>query len=186
MLQSPWRGHLSALTEQHAKRGFRYSAAESDVRGGGGASTCAQPAHSVVPSPNRGVSENNALDAVSCPSASACMVVGNYGPAASTLAEVWSGQSWKAIASPNGGTGQDGGLEGVSCLSAKACAAVGGYLANGSGLTLIELWNGTRWTIPMSPSPGDDSNLDAVSCAPVCTAVGYFQSTDWYTLVERN
>jgi hypothetical protein len=75
------------------------------------------------------------LQAVSCPSTSACTAVG-FGP----LAERWNGSSWsnQALAAPNG----KAALFGVSCPSTSRCIAVGGVVPSGSHTLnpLAEMW----------------------------------------------
>ena len=114
------------------------------------------------------------LDAVSCPSTSACVAVGRYdhafsGPQASQmpLSEGWDGTSWRILSTP--GVGQ---LESVSCTSATACTAVG---TTGTD-ALVERWDGISWTVEPTPNPGPSSAtvLGGVSCtsATDCRAVG--------------
>jgi hypothetical protein len=120
------------------------------------------------------------LTGVSCPSAGACLAVGDYQDSSSTgfpLAEAWNGTSW-AIQPVSGPAGsRDAGLSALSCTSPSACTAVGGYSTPSSGATLLmaEVWNGTSWSVQRAVTPsGADSFFAGVACsAPgVCTAVG--------------
>lgn len=117
-----------------------------------------------TPNPSDGTSE--ALDSVSCPSASNCTAVGSYTTTTGdtlTLAEHWDGTSWQIEPTPNPTGATDASLDSVSCPTARYCAAVGGSLA--------ERWNGTSWKIEPTPA---GSNLVSVSC-PIhdrCMATG--------------
>jgi hypothetical protein len=115
------------------------------------------------------------LEAVSCPSADACMGVG--GSIATSpeqpVTEWWDGRSWSIVNSPTFPGG--GVLNGVTCTSATACTAVGST----PGHTLIETWNGFIWGIVPSPNILPPAGvaaewLTAISCsgASACTAVG--------------
>jgi hypothetical protein len=126
-------------------------------------------------------SNNNALDAVSCVSASFCTAVGSFTPSsgspAQTLVESWDGSTWSIVSSPdNGGETENNALAGVSCVSASFCTAVGSYDPNGSSnpQTLAESWNGSAWSVVSGPATGFSGALNAVSCvsASFCTAVG--------------
>jgi hypothetical protein len=136
-------------------------------------------AWSKVTSPNR-YQNNNALNAVSCLSASSCTAVGTFltsnGEHTQTLVESWNGSAWSKVPSPNNGSiRESNALVGVSCVSASFCVAVGSYSpTGGSSLqALVESWNGSAWSIVPTPATSS-SNLDAVSCvsASFCTAVG--------------
>lgn len=123
-----------------------------------------------------------ALLAVSCPSATSCVAVGQavssgarksskVGKSRTPFAELWDGSSWTIESIPTPASG--GVLRGVSCTSPTACIAVGqtgGLRPTG---TLTERWDGSSWTIEPSPSPGQGV-LSGVSCtsASACVAVG--------------
>jgi hypothetical protein len=132
-------------------------------------------AWTVVPSPNRPNSEHqNVLGGVSCPSARACMAVGQSDPL--TLAEHWNGTTWTILAAPRLPIGS-GILDGVSCVSVRACTAVGFRGYGFQTFNLVETWNGGKWTVVPSPNvPSKDNGLEGVSCvsARACTAVGSF------------
>jgi hypothetical protein len=116
---------------------------------------------------------NNALNGVSCVSASFCEAVGAASDImgnGTSLAEGWNGTSWKIQATsdpaaPAGG-GIRGLMNGVSCVSASFCEAVG-FTAAG---TAAWDWNGTSWTAQTVPGT---SGLQSVSCtsAAFCMAV---------------
>jgi hypothetical protein len=139
------------------------------------------------------------LDAVSCPSANACVAVGSvfYGTQLVTLAEHWDGTQWSIQTTPNPNsrpwTGQGyKTLDAVSCSSATACTAVGEFPnSSGTEVALVERWNGTSWSIQTPPSPtGAQSwGFGGVSCTSetVCTAVGSLRNSagTYKTLAER-
>ncbi|HET9118726.1 MAG TPA: hypothetical protein VFN75_11735, partial [Pseudonocardiaceae bacterium] len=91
---------------------------------------------------------NTELNAISCPSASFCVAVGQYvtsdGSAEQSLSEVWNGSTWAAITAPSPSAASE--LLGVSCTSQSFCAAVGRYNQYGQqnslayDLTLIAEW----------------------------------------------
>jgi hypothetical protein len=118
---------------------------------------------------------------VSCPSATACMAVGDItgGSLTEAWGEVWNGTSWtsKFPRLPGGATFSF--FSGVSCPSATGCMAVGQYV-NGSGtdLPLAAFYTGSGWTIEPTqiPSGAAHSQLNGVSCtsATACTAVGSY------------
>jgi hypothetical protein len=159
-----------------------------------GAAGAASPAWSVQTSSDARVPVGYLLG-LSCPSANACIAVGNYrnsSPTSSgdlTLAEAWNGTTWAIQTAPNP-TGAACSvdstkrcasfLNAVSCASASACTSVG-YYQDGSGadLTLAEAWNGSAWSLQTVPNPSGatSSILNAVSCpsAAACTAVGYYE-----------
>jgi hypothetical protein len=92
--------------------------------------------------------DDGALDAVSCPSTTACTAVGISGRFAGgvTLAERWNGTNWTIQPTPTPAGATDSYLFGVSCASKTACAAVGDYFKV-SGLAIAERWNGVRWSL---------------------------------------
>jgi hypothetical protein len=149
---------------------------------------------SIVPSQDEG-SEETVLLSVSCPTATACMAVGQYtntGGQEQTVTESWDGKSWSIVASPDAGpSGSANVLDSVSCTSARDCIAVGSYQPSGRPAhTLIESWNGTTWSIVSSPNAGsakDDNIVDSISCiSPMaCVAAGsYGLPPHGKTLVE--
>jgi hypothetical protein len=134
-------------------------------------------ATSAVPPPPR--STASALLSLSCPSAKACMSVGNYFPSSAPgqgYAEVWNGESWKLalIALPK--TAVQTATLGVACTSAEACTAVGSDSEGQDASALIETWNGSAWTVQTVPTPKGSAvnQLEKISCTtPVeCTIIG--------------
>ncbi len=128
------------------------------------------------------------LDAVSCPSSTACIAVGGYVTASefeTSLAERWNGTRWATQSTPIPTDAEAvGDLSGVSCSSAEACTAVGFYENSSGYVTLADRWNGTHWTIEPTTNPSGVTfvtftpvnELQAVSCpsSNSCTAVGYY------------
>lgn len=139
--------------------------------------------------------EDNALQGVTCVSASDCWAVG-YACAGGTcpfggsgvqetLAEHYNGSAWAIVATPTV-TGQDTQLYGVSCVTSSDCWAVGitcnggscpGLGATGTSETLAEHWNGSAWSTVSTSNvgTGEDNVLSGIACAGTgdCWAVGY-------------
>ena len=121
------------------------------------------------------------LAAVSCKSATACVVVGAYLTRAGAGAErpyalTWNGASLTPTAAPPVPKG--GGftsLTGVSCITARSCIAVGDS-QGGAGPLIVETWNGARWTLRTARIPGGARSTypGAVSChfATFCVVAG--------------
>lgn len=113
------------------------------------------------------------LNAVSCPSATACTAVGSYINMSGTLlllAERWNGVMWTIQPTPARGE-----FNGVSCPSTTQCTAVGGggltTAYPGIAVLLAETWNGTTWTTTQSRGAGTFASVSCPSVA-VCMAVG--------------
>ena len=111
------------------------------------------------------------LNAISCPSASACTAVGFYSNGAGTqlpLAASWNGSAWSIETVPLPAGATTGQFTGVSCTSGSFCQAVGAAGSTG----MAEGWNGSSWTVePVAGSPGA---FAAASCSSptACSAVG--------------
>jgi hypothetical protein len=124
-----------------------------------------------VPAPNPTVARIN-LAAVSCTSATGCVVVGTYvtlagAGAGRPYALAWNGKSLTPTAAPpvpkNGGFAS---LTGVSCITtSKNCIAVG-ESQGGAGPLLMETWNGVKWTLQTASIPGGARSAypGAISC----------------------
>jgi hypothetical protein len=126
-----------------------------------------------APNPAEG-SAQNAMLAVSCPSATLCTAVGEA--AKKPYAERWNGSEWvqQTIPAPAGAT--ESTLEAVSC-TAEACMAVGHLLEGGKDKPLAERWNGKSWSLAAAPMPAEapgGADLYSVSCptSSSCLAVG--------------
>jgi hypothetical protein len=154
---------------------------------------------SIVSSPNTSGTQSNALNGVSCGSASECWAVGDHladsGPE-QALMERWDGSSW-AIATPaNTDITITNDLLGLTCASASECWGVG-YSGYPYQQALIEKWDGSSWTVAssadfFSPGPIFGYQLNGVACASAseCWSVGYyvyFQVPRYYanTLIEK-
>jgi hypothetical protein len=124
--------------------------------------------------------EFNFLAAVSCPSVSVCVAVGESRLSLSHhdqgLAERWTGTRWILQSTPNP-AGKAIDLNGVSCPSASVCVAVGFEASSTSTVTLAERWTAGHWAIQPTPNPPGvtQSFLYGVSCsaAAACTGIGY-------------
>jgi hypothetical protein len=123
-----------------------------------------------VPTPKPTIALVN-LAAVSCKSATACVLVGGYLTLAGAGAErpyalTWNGKSLTPTAAPlvpkNGGFAS---LTGVSCITVRSCVAVGDSRA-GAGPLMVETWNGAKWTLQTASIPGGARSAypGAVSC----------------------
>jgi hypothetical protein len=128
------------------------------------------------------------FNAVSCPSTTFCIAVGDYSSAGGgrTLAERWNGTTWAVQNTLNYQPVVSDVLDAVSCASPTACMAVGNYHTSSAyaspSLPLAEFWDGTSWTLEPVPNPASSylTQLRGVSCssATACTAVGLYPSGD--------
>lgn len=117
------------------------------------------------------------LDAVSCPTPTMCIAVGDYQQKSGNdrpLAERWNGKRWSIETARRWGAGATD-LSGVSCPSPAVCVAVGTF-ANPHRVetsSITEFWNGSRWSRVAAPGEG----LVAVSCysRSLCLAAGTSQ-----------
>lgn len=132
----------------------------------------------VQTTPNQSGSTLDALDAVSCTSATNCVAVGNYQNSAGgsfALAAHWNGSSW-ALQSPVTPPGDTAFFfTGVSCPTATFCVAVGVNQPTVSSSTVVaEVWNGSGWALQSAVSPAL-AWLSGVSCSSSsnCEAVGH-------------
>jgi hypothetical protein len=131
--------------------------------------------------PNPKNTPSSGLDAVSCRSASFCLVVGHWvrlaAPHDQLESLVWNGSKWtlkSVLPIPANAIGPR--LWGLSCVSATWCMAVGSYNVGSAQPVLSEIWNGKKWTIHRPPTPRhlSGSVLVGVSCVSksFCNAVG--------------
>jgi hypothetical protein len=154
-----------------------------------------------APLPEGAISQERAMNNVSCTSATFCAAVGYYYKSSEnhfvTDAETWNGTQWTLQPTPNPSGSVGSELQKVSCKSESFCMAVGYYhLSGGKPKTLTERWNGSEWSIVASPNPSEAVGavkLRGVSCASTtsCTAVGNYVTqlsgglaTEEKTLVE--
>jgi hypothetical protein len=124
------------------------------------------------------------LQAVSCPSATACLAVGfdkQLSHRYLANAEAWNGTNWAIVTPGEPPSAGLSNLAAVSCTSATACTAVGYYKDFFGTHPLAERWNGTGWTVQLPPSPAGSTQaeLAGVSCvsATACTTVGWSVNT---------
>lgn len=147
-----------------------------------GAQPAAASSWSVVPTVEPVGASSSVLSGVSCTPNGVCVAVG-YSRGTDiyrtrTLAERWSGGSWRVMPTPNPSHATASQLNAVSCVSASDCTAVGLYSPRaGATRTLVERLRGGAWTIEASPTvSGADSLLFGVSCIrDVCVVVGASQ-----------
>jgi len=131
------------------------------------------------------------LTAVSCPSVTSCMAVGESGftgfrRSGKILVEHWNGNHWSVMPTRNPPRSTYAYLAGVACPSTKSCFAIGdsdNSLMEDSGKTLIEHWNGRGgWSIMTgTANPGTYASLLAVSCPSTtsCEVVPEFVEVRW-------
>jgi hypothetical protein len=133
--------------------------------------------------------------AVSCPTASFCVAVGQYmdssgflQPVVDTFANgAWTSQRGALppdSATDTSVTQPDGYFYSVSCASTSSCAAVGQYTTTGgTRAAYIATLAGTSWSAAAAPLPADStggtSQLFGVSCTAsgTCAATGQFTAT---------
>jgi hypothetical protein len=131
------------------------------------------------------IGTNDIFLGVTCPSG--CTAVGAYSSSGKqvTLAE----GGWIVQKTPNPAGALASVLHGVSCLSSH-CMAVGDYVNSEKvNVVLVENYNGSEWVIQEAPNPevAGFAALWAVSCPEtiVCTAVGYYDVSTFFTLAEQ-
>jgi hypothetical protein len=90
-----------------------------------------------------------ALESVSCPTASRCLAVGNYG-FDGVFADAWNGHAWVGVpVHQSGGVVHD--FEQVSCVSWPRCMALGSVSPIGAGWrSESAYWNGSSWKITLT------------------------------------
>lgn len=106
--------------------------------------------------------------ALSCPTASFCMAVGDSA-AGDPQAQWWDGSTWHAtsVPAPPGGAF----LSSVSCTSKNNCVIV-------SGLDVAIVWNGSTWKMTSAGISGQAVVLTSVSCSgAICMASGWATSS---------
>jgi hypothetical protein len=130
------------------------------------------------------IAPNGEFIAVSCPTATWCMAVGQYvrsDRTARPLAETWDGTAWRLATPLNPAGGIDSGLVAVSCVSPTSCEAVGGtersegtFSKPAAIFALMEHWNGTSWRREPIRLPFRSEGATSVSCATaiMCVVVG--------------
>src|SRR5712691_9038112 len=142
-----------------------------------------------VPSPaGSATGAFNAINRLSCTSASSCWAVGTYGTKGLSdttflnQALRWNGHKWSKVTTPNpDGTasGDNNVFNGVTCSAANNCWAVG---TRGDSVEIGEAlhWTGTKWSLVKTPTPGgtangDQTDLNDVRCVSQkdCWAVGF-------------
>ncbi len=128
-----------------------------------------------------------------------------------TLAEKYTGTSWKIVSTPSPAGAAGAILYAVSAVSATNVWAVGQYWTSGgacgSDCPLVEHWNGHKWKVVSSPRPSGaaDAELYGVSavsgkdvwaaglyytssgtCAIYCTLTEQYNGTNWHVVTSPN
>jgi hypothetical protein len=133
------------------------------------------------------------LDAISCPTASACVAVGGYLDSAgneqamsSTLSGSIFSQAVEVAAPSNAAADPQAFLYGVSCTSPSVCFAVGSYVDSTSDNQAMfsrssnsAFTQAAEVTAPVGAATDPSATLDDVSCPAtgVCYAVGGYTDT---------
>jgi hypothetical protein len=110
----------------------------------------------VAQSPNPNANQDNALESVTCNSASDCWAVGYFNagnvnnPLDDTLIIHWDGSLWSVVSSPNRSTYQFNFLNAVTCVSANECWAAGAS-DTPNAVTLVEHY-GSSFTLVSAAS----------------------------------
>jgi len=137
------------------------------------------------------------LNAVSCPSATECVAVGEgwEGDNAVPVAETWTRSGgWKASKPVVPGGDGVSGLYAISCPSTSLCFAAGAADQFGpvpaDQLPLAEQWTPRGWARLKLPAlrGSEENTLNGISCtsATQCAAVGdYSASLTQYGLIEQ-
>jgi hypothetical protein len=123
------------------------------------------------------------LNAIACPTTSACLAVGWYEDSSTDfvpLAEAWNGTKWTMSAPPNPSGSLDTELNGVACTSSTACLAVGSSQVG----PLLESWNGASWTVVAVPSPSgatEGAGLSGIDCtsSQACVVTGSYEDSSF-------
>jgi hypothetical protein len=146
----------------------------------------------IVASPNTSATEHNALQGVTCTSATNCRAVGysiNAAGFQQTLTQRWNGTNWTIVSSPSTSASQHNRLAGVICVTGANCWSVGTFEdASGFEQPLIEHWDGTAWSI-VNISTLQANSLKGVTCVSSsdCWAVGHHYNGGGHqqTLIEH-
>jgi len=117
------------------------------------------------------------LDAVSCPSSTECVAVGQENTG-TLFGDTWTAATGWTLSQPLQAGGRFSGLYAISCPTTSLCFAAGseGDIAGAqSQPPLVERWTAGTWTLEKISAPaGTSSLLYGISCpsAGQCTAVG--------------
>lgn len=128
----------------------------------------------------------SSLQAVTCPSASSCVIVGFYENTTgmtNALVIARSGKTWSPARLPQPRSGVTY-PQAVACSSVSKCAMMAGnFLSPGQGVGILFTGAGTAWKrikvpLPKGASTKATPNLTSLSCIPQaeCLAVGTYGS----------
>jgi hypothetical protein len=135
----------------------------------------------LVPSPNSGTNQDNALSSVACAGPSFCVAVGSSGSYGHDLPliEQTTGTGWTLISSSGVGS-----LSGVACPRIDFCVATGGYISGGSGFfggtpisegSLIEEMADGAWVPIRAPQVGPYGRV-ACPTPKYCISAGAYST----------
>jgi len=153
-----------------------------------GSSTTWTPWEAPLPA-NAAASPSVLLDGVACPSATECVVVGQYNDSSGHtdgLLLTGFGKQWTTAEEPlpSGVTGaSSGGLKSVVCPVSAGCGAASWYSdSSGNYHALLVTGLAKSWTPaqPVLPSGASTAQLQAVACyssAITCLAVGNYRDS---------
>ena len=138
---------------------------------------------------NAAANPNVVLGSAACPSASSCVVPGEYSDSSGFehgLVLTGSGTSWTAteVLLPANADDAVISLASVACPSASSCVAAGSYTdPSGNGQMLLVTGSGTSWTatevpLPANAAPEPDFNLASVACPSASSCVAADSYTD--------
>ena len=154
-------------------------------------------AWSAISTPQPTGIDQYSLAAISCPTVSLCIALGNESEINSSveapLIEEWDSTAWRVVDGIGIGVQVNShylmsSLSSVSCVSASSCIAVGSASTSYSASdALVESWNGTQWSIAPDPSFNSISiynELSGISCvvSTYCVAIGT-QASAFYSSV---
>ena len=130
------------------------------------------------------------LFAVDCPTAAACVAVGEETTSAGRIEPIavtgpgpWTVNTSLALPPTADPDDPDAGLREVSCSAAGACVAVGAFRTETSKVQgLVEVLASSAWTAaeavaPLGAASNPDVRLLSVSCASTCAAVGNYAAS---------
>ena len=113
-----------------------------------------------------------ALEAVACPSASACYVAGFGGGPHGLLAATSDGGATWTVRRELG----ENGMRGVACTSTTTCyAASSTFTSFWQGVVLATTDGGATWA--SQPVPADVTSVSGIACSATCFATGSGETT---------
>ena len=133
---------------------------------------------------------NSGLSSASCPSVTACQVVGSFSNAGGSIFTPWaagsSAGSWSREANPY--VFANATFDAVACATATECWAVGQYTdLFDQVFALGEYWDGSAWQLADGPTVAPHPELRAVACPTTddCEAVGSSAPSSGQAIAEQ-